>query len=186
MNEGVKNKVRDSIHFDFERKNNEGLNCYAYAIGIDLKEKDVCSYAFNPGQMGTYITYSDDYDLYKTMCTLLYSKSFEERFMFDMKALDIDVDYASESEDSEYIDDEGYFNWLVAMYKLKPRFLQLSDLHFLRKTASGIWVHKLGHDGNPSNLDENGNIITTLPEQLAYSKKRVYNNPSVYKLRMKR
>ena len=44
----------------------------------------------------------------------------------------------------------------------------------------------MGRDGSITSLDPNGNLIKTLPEELAFDKKRVYTNPSVYKLRMKR
>ena len=62
MNDLVKNKILNSIHFDDDRKNMDKVNCYAYALGIDLNEDDICSFAYNPGQMGTFIKYSDNYE----------------------------------------------------------------------------------------------------------------------------
>lgn len=185
MNDALKNKVRNSIHFNSERKHND-VNCYAFAVGIDLPEKDICDYAFDPGQIGTYINYFDNFRNYQNMCAYMHSKSVQDRFGYDMDTLGIEVSEADEEDMSEYFDEEGYYNWLFAMYSLKPRLFVPSDVHCLRKTKDGIWVHKLGRDGLPSMVDPNGNLLTALPEELAYSKKRVYTNPSVYRLRMKR
>lgn len=184
MNEGLKNKIRNSIHFDSERTNND-VNCYAYAVGIDLKENEICNYAFNPGQIGTYLTYYDNANKYYSMCAYLLSKPISERIGYDMQALDIDFNLSDEDELSDYYDEDGYYNWLIALYQEKPRFLTPSDIHFLRKTKEGYWVHKMGRDGIATNLDPNGEIITTLPKSLVFGPKKVYTNPSVYKLRLK-
>ena len=162
------------------------MNCYAYAVGIDLNENDICSYAYNPGELGTCLRYYDSFRDYQAMSAYLHTKSFQDRIKYDMDALDISFEDACEDEDSEYVDENGYTNWLIAMYIQRPKFLIPGDIHFLRKTKDGIWVHKMGRDGSITSLDPNGNLIKTLPEELAFDKKRVYTNPSVYKLRMKR
>ena len=185
MNELLREKVRDSIHFDSERRSTD-VNCYAFAVGIDMDERDICEYAFNPGQIGTYLNYYDNSRNYQTMMAYMFSRPIEDRVGFDMETLGIEFSDASEDELSEYVDEEGYYNWLIAMYKTRPRFLVPSDIHCLRKNHDGIWVHKLGRDGNPSMIDPNGEVITVLPEELVYDKRKIYTSPSVYKLRMKR
>ena len=125
-------------------------NCYAYALGLDLPEKRICSHAYQPGVMSNY-DFSVAIDDYFELNTLL------DGILFDLEFLGIDY---KEIKPSEII---GADEWKIALFisqvnRNNP--LLLDDFHFLKYYPDGTWHHKFGYNMKVTNYDDNLKIIT--------------------------
>lgn len=120
-------------------------NCYAYALGLDLVQSDICKGAYQPGTIsGKYTLWDKENFTYNELIAGIES---------DLSALMInyqEVDFNYDTNDDE---------WKIAVYTKQSGYEQFSDFHFLRTTRGGIWMHKDGFMGSPTKKDYLGNII---------------------------
>lgn len=124
-------------------------NCYAYALGLDVVEINICESAYQPGTISESINSiaNEEYFNYSTLV---------ENLENDLKTLGISY----EEVDSKYNICEG--EWKIALFVEKSKYNseKLMDFHFLRQNANGIWFHKNGFHGTPIKKDYLGRIIT--------------------------
>ncbi|MDE5539295.1 MAG: hypothetical protein K2J20_02270 [Bacilli bacterium] len=139
-------ELRDSI--DLRKKdwiNRPYTNCYAYALGLDIPEKQICSYAYSPGVIGQSDVFLPKYRTY----------SYEQlinNMLMDFDALGIACREADTTDC--VLDDE----WKIALF-LTGTHKEIIDFHFLREHQDGIWYHKAGKQGLVTNLDDYHQII---------------------------
>lgn len=143
------NEIRGKIQVYPENwVNLSTTNCYAYALGLDIKESDICSSAYQPGNISESYN-PNQFFYYKTLI-----KNLEE----DFKTLDI---LYREIEPTDQINlGEWKIALLVDLYGNDIFNDLVADFHFLRQKTNGIWFHKNGFQGTPSKKDYLGNIIT--------------------------
>lgn len=125
-----KEDIRKQIQLKPQNWRNIGTtNCYAYALGLDIKENDICKYAYQPGTISNILNLSVhfDYFLYNTLI-----KNIEK----DLKTLNI---LYREIE----LDDKIETNkWKMAVFadifEDDCGELFISDFHFLRSNSDGV------------------------------------------------
>ena len=172
-------EIRNSIDVEKEPylwKNVYGANCYAYALGIDLKEDRIAECAYQPGVMGSVIL--------KEPIINIKNMSFEERLFLDLEALGIyyaEADPFDETnyrlyyrKDSEIVSSISY-SWLISLFEAGE-----DEFHFLRKGDSGLWIHKYGYSHKPTIYDEKTEMIYD-PRECDLGK---YQYKKTYKLRL--
>lgn len=120
-------------------------NCYAYALGLDIREADICIGAYQPGRISelTYLPNTECFE-YKTLI---------EGIENDFDALNIKYREVNHNEKI------AYNEWKIALLTEKYHG-KLADFHFLRQKQNGIWFHKNGFNGTISKKDYSGRIIT--------------------------
>lgn len=126
-------------------------NCYAYALGLDIKEDDICLNAYQPGTISKFCERGVP-NKYLTCSNLI--KAIEK----DLKGLNISY---REIEPQELIAlDEWKIALLVKEYydhRMCKRLL--SDFHFLRINRNGLWTHKVGYFAIPNEKDFTAQVI---------------------------
>ena len=144
--------VRNNI--DIHRKHWKHIfttNCYAYALGLDIKEKDIKPFAYQPGVMGGYL-YSVNSSKYFAYSSLI------EGIFADMKKLNIEI------REINTTDRVSADEWKIALFTVfhAVEFYSewLSGFHFLIEKEDGIWYHKPGYYKLPTNKDYDNCIIT--------------------------
>lgn len=145
-------ELRNSINLD--KKNWKHIfttNCYAYALGLDVREQNIKDFAYIPGVIsGVYKRIDEDY-------SIAYPKLLDN-IHDDLEFLGINFREVNPLE--EISNDE----WKIAIFTsfLACDFFTeiVSDFHFLRQRENGIWYHKEGWFKRPTNKDSNSNIIT--------------------------
>lgn len=148
-------------------------NCYAFALGLDIPEYEIIKNAYQLGVIGAAERDIPIGELKKM--------AFEDRLFLDLDALNILHEEINPLEKTifKFNYDKNKciistdFYWLIAL------FSSGEDFHFLRKAYDGIWWHKRGFLGHPSNHDSNGVLITD-PEQCNISG---YKYAKTYKLK---
>lgn len=148
--------IRDNINLDKRFwKHILTTNCYAFALGLDVKEKQIMYGAYQPGIIGKYI-YSVGYSKHFSYSSLI------ESIQKDMDAIGIDI---REINFSEEISPEEWKIALFTVFHANEFYSEyLSDFHFLRQLDDGLWYHKPGFYRIPTNKDYKNNIITN-PEE---------------------
>lgn len=149
--------------------NNKGTNCLAYAIGLDVPAKSICTgaYAYNGGIL--YQTFTPQPKDISHLTT-------QEKIELDWKTLEIyyeEIDYSDKLFDPE--------EWKVA-YFIDPQ--NTNDFHFLRKTNDDAWHHKPGRFEIPTFFDDQRHIIRNPKE--AYFEYPAYVYNKCYRLSKKR
>ena len=144
--------IKDNINiYNKHWKHIFTTNCYAYALGLDMKEKDIRTNAYQPGVMSGNL-YSVDRSKYFAYTSLL------ESIIKDMKTIGLEI---REINSNEKISDD---EWKIAVFTVFHAYEfyseWLSDFHFLRQKEDGLWYHKPGYYKIPTNKDYNGQIIT--------------------------
>jgi len=161
------NKIRGSIQMYPENWINlTTTNCYAYALGLDINENNICISAYQPGTIaGINNSINKKYLDYSVLI---------ENIKKDLEALNI---YYREIESKEQIKSN---EWKIALfverdYSDSEKDLLL-DFHFLRTNKRGIWTHKQGYYDFPSKKDYVGSIITDLEkcDLCSYKYKKCY------------
>ena len=134
---------------DLEKKewiNRYATNCYAYALGLDIPQSKINRYAYTPGiisKSNIYLPSCDEF-IYEDLINNIY---------LDLKALGIDF---REIEPNEEIEEN---EWKIAIF-IARSYGKIFDYHFLREHNDGTWYHKNGFNGDISNCDCNGDVIT--------------------------
>jgi len=124
-------------------------NCYAYALGLDVKEKRIRQFAYMPGFIGKYYYWRDNFTL----------TSVTNGIYADMDRLNIGIREVDPYE--EIAKDE----WIIALYVNMINKNNLQDdricgFHFLRRMEDYNWTHKPNYKKPPTTKDNQGNIIT--------------------------
>ena len=129
---------------------NFDTNCYAFALGLDIRENDIINNAYQPGIIGSTI--------YDIPAKRLINMSYEERIILDMKALKIQFSEALSTEETKFnfIKNSVEKTWIIAL------FSNNKDFHFARKNYDGKWYHKIGYFGIPTSYDSNHKVITDI------------------------
>ena len=149
--------------------NKEYTNCYAYALGLDVKEDELIPDAYG---LGVFFSEKEGFDK-----RLLPYFSKEARFLKDLKVLKIKSKKVPYND--KIRDNEKYVYNLISILESGTG----SDFHFLRKSMEdGTWWHKRGWHEAPTNKDDLGNIITNPQEAVIGN----YFYLNTYKLKLKR
>lgn len=120
-------------------------NCYAYALGLDIKQKQICPGAYAPG------TISQTNEIF-----------FQTKFSYDNLIDGIESDFNLLGIDyREGLPDEKIPNdmWKVALFVRYEKVLNIStwafentnlltDYHFIRANSNNIWTYKNGFSGH--------------------------------------
>ncbi len=131
-------KIRGSIQVYPENWINVmETNCYAYALGLDIKENDICKYAYRPGTISVnrkLFVYKDEKE------EMLHSKylsydSFIDKLESDLECLNLEY---REAGLGEPIDSD---EWKIALLTRKDDD-RIRDFHFIRQNSDGIWTQK--------------------------------------------
>lgn len=141
------NEIRGKIQMYPENwVNMYSTNCYAYTLGLDIRQSDICDYAYQPG------TISETTNIFKS-----------KYFSYDMliKGIESDLEllqiaYRNVEEDEKLALNE----WKIALF-VDRDFDKLVGFHFLRQKENGMWLHKQNFDGIFSKKDYCGNNIIT-------------------------
>lgn len=166
-------EIRNSITLDKENwENILTTNCYAYALGLDIPESEICDYAYAPGQLsGSPLSVANHYLFkYNDLLECLYS---------DFNALSISF---REVEPTETVSID---EWKIALFTSSIDYggcgELLDDYHFLRQRNNGIWWHKSGWYNAPTNKDNKNQIIVN--PQSCLLKGRKYQKSYILKLK---
>ncbi len=145
------NYIRNHIVLNKKRwKHIFSTNCYAYALGLDIREKDIFEYLYQPGSFGRYL-YAVNNSKYFDYSSLI------EGIKRDMKELGIEI---REINPEEEVSEEEWKIALFTVFHANEFYSEyLSDFHFLRQNDDKIWYHKPGYLKPPTNKDYNGQII---------------------------
>ena len=137
--------LRDRINLEKDYwENMSNTNCYAYALGLDIAEKDIIEKAYHPGVMANSPIKLPDFFAYDDLITNVF---------LDLEALKIN--YREVGWDTKINDDEWKIALMVAKYQEDKYF----DFHFLRQRKDGFWYHKIGYSGLITRHDSKGIII---------------------------
>lgn len=116
----------------------EKTNCYAYALGLDINYDDLGIEGYEPG-----FTYKEKLPLHFNGDDLI------NNVVKDLDNLEIDFRHVN----SCYKLCSG--EWRIAIFG-GYRFtdVKFDDFHFMKQTVDGIWIHKPGYYGKPTNLKD--------------------------------
>lgn len=120
-------------------QNNDETNCYAFALGLDIPQEEICRCAYEIGTM--YYFYN------KTKRRYMHH---EELLQLDFKTLKLGYREADIYEPLK----EG--EWKIAYFDS----IYECGFHFFRQTENGVWWHKFDFGYTPTCLDDDNNIIT--------------------------
>ena len=140
-------------------ENNFETNCYAFALGLDIPENDICINGFQPGIIASKI-----FDISLDELARL---KVEDRMILDLKALKIGFKLSEVTMNQEYKSLGNYWcnSWDILL------FLNENDFHFARINRNGEMYHKIGYFGSPQK---------TSIEKI---EKRGYSLSKIYRLR---
>lgn len=125
-------------------------NCYAYALGIDIREDDICSFAYQPGIISETIDLPNlDYFSYDDLIKAVES---------DLDVLDINYREIKPNDDT--FDNEWKIALMVEYLDDNCSDSYLENFHFLRSNKNNIWIHKDSYLGQISKKDDSYNNIT--------------------------
>ena len=164
------NEIRGRIQFYPEVwMNMYTTNCYAYALGLDISEDDICLNAYQPGTISNTSNIVD--------CDIFSKRELISGIKGDLRSLGIN--YRRIRIDDEISDDE----WKIALLLLKcERDHSFEDFHFLRQNQDKYWIYKCGYGGSISIKDCNEKVITDPTTAYFYN----YEYDRCYALSMKK
>ena len=133
--------------------NIQTTNCYAYALGLDVPEKEIV-----PGAYGTLgaMAVANDHEI----------TNFERHYIPGIERLEMDLDFLHlKYEDADPFELVKENEWLIAYYycPYEPDF----DFHFLRRTNEGVWTHKMGWKKGLFVSDDDNKLIIN-PEKAGF------------------
>lgn len=126
-------------------------NCYAFALGLDIKESKIMPCAYIPGNIGSSrekIEYTHCFT-YNNLINNIYDDLLYMRLKFR------EIDPMEKP-----LEDEWKIALLTTLLAYEDYLEYLSDFHFLREGSDGTWYHKLGWFKGVRNKDSKGRIIT--------------------------
>lgn len=120
----------DYWEYDFD------TNCYAFALGLDIGEYDICKNAYQPGVI--YINATNK------PISLLKNLSIYERIQLDLKTLKIGYSEIGKNECwHKHIGNYECIFWTILL------FLNDNEFHFARYNYDGKLYEKIGYFGFP-------------------------------------
>ena len=138
-------EIRNSI--DIKKRdwiNMDTTNCYAYALGLDIPQSEICDFAYVPGVISNSNKIIPPHKIfsYDTLLNNIY---------LDLNTLGIDF------REINPLDDISMEEWKIALFVTKvysdKGYVGLEDFHFLRQLRDGFWYHKGGYNGTITRLD---------------------------------
>ena len=150
-------------------------NCYAYALGLDIKEKNIKDYAYIIG------TLSDSKE-FLFHCSILKYSVLLENLINDFEYLGLDF------QEIDPLKEACQEEWKIALFTSVVGYDMddelIDDYHFLRQKDNGLWYHKKGWNWNsiPTNKDINHRLITNPLE----CNLGAYNYKKCYSLKLKK
>ena len=130
-------------------------NCYAYALGLDIPQREIKDRAFVPGVISASNApiHPNRIFSYDVLLNNIY---------LDLEALSINY------REIKPFDDVEIDEWKIALFITRAYYkdhnLYLTDFHFLRQCSDGFWYHKDGYGGIISKRDSYNRDITN-PER---------------------
>ena len=117
-------------------------NCYAFALGLDIPENEICKNAYQLGFIAAY--------KFGLQIEEILSLTLEDRFLLDLKALKIAY-YEIEGDQAAgwyYLGNYICHYWDVLLYS------NGKDFHFARRNYNGELYNKIGYLGIPIKCEE--------------------------------
>ena len=110
------------------------INCYAYALGLDVSESKICKDAYNLGIIASHV--------FNIPFEKIIILSNEERMLLDFKALKLGYKVSTTQEASKYIFKGDYYCrlWDILLFTDYTD----NDFHVARVDDDGKLHHKLG------------------------------------------
>ena len=144
--EEIRNRI---ILYKKNWRNIKTTNCYAYALGLDVPEKKICNYAYQPGVMSNH-------NIPFMAKDLVPYDTFIDSVNSDLDYLGIEVKEINPNQTIES------YEWKIALFvplDILNHPYMIDDFHFIKQYPDGIWYHKYGYQGNITNNDDQNNII---------------------------
>lgn len=141
--EDILNEFSLDVEKWHEHRIKMNTNCLSFAMGLPIPYQNISfSYAYECG--GFYQLY---HECPMDISTL---KGYEK--------LELDFDILGYSYEEVDINEKiSKDQWKIALFQ---DYSKEQLFHVYRQTENGIWYHKIGFPNEPTNLDNNGNIIT--------------------------
>lgn len=116
---------------------NFATNCYAFALGLDIPEDEICKMGFQPGVMASSIL--------NIPFNKIAELKIENRVILDFKALKLGYKISELEEKQGLIFLGNYLcqSWDVLLFSKDGYF------HFVRVNTNGEMYHKIGYFGVP-------------------------------------
>ena len=149
----VNKEVRKLVNpFKKEWINVNKTNCYAYALGIDVNYEDLGINGYEPG----------------FTCDLRLPSNFDGSDLINNVVKDLD----NLGIDFRHVNDYyklGEGEWRIAIFGgYRYSFDKFDDYHFMRQSLDGIWVHKSGYYGKPTNLKTSSPLKSYMDDDILY------------------
>ena len=131
-------KIKESISLREEYwENIFETNCYAFALGLDIPENNICKNSYQPGIIAS--------KTFNISLNELARLKIEDKMILDLRALKIGFKLSEVNTKQEYISLGNYWCnlWDVLL------FLNENDFHFARINYNGEMYHKIGYFGFP-------------------------------------
>ncbi|MGM9877562.1 MAG: hypothetical protein ACI33S_02830 [Bacilli bacterium] len=126
-------------------ENDFETNCYAFALGLDIPENDICKNAFQPGIIAANVLNIPVSEIVKL--------KIEDRIILDFKVLKLGykITETDERQNNRTLGNYWCKSWDVLL------FLKESEFHFTRVNSDGEMYHKIGYFGIPqkTSIEEN-------------------------------
>ena len=129
-------------------ENDFNTNCYAFALGLDIPEEEICKNAY---QLGFIAAKKFNISIQEVL-----KLSLEDRFLLDLKAIKIAY-YEIDEEQSAGMYHLGNYvchHWDISLYS------NGKDFHFMRCNYNGELYHKVGNLGGPKKCEETIEYLT--------------------------
>lgn len=124
---------------DHEWKNISSTNCYAFSLGLDIPQDEICDSAYYVGHIYRY--FNNVKPKYMPRDLLL---------RYDFTTLDLLY------RESSIVEKIAAGEWKIAYFDS----IYECGFHFFRQTENGIWWHKYDYNYAPTCLDNDNRIIT--------------------------
>lgn len=167
-------EVRKHINpYKKEWINTRDTNCYLYALGLDVKPSQFDNmFRFYPG---TFIG--------ETLGATFTTEKLLSNLEGDLKTLGIDYIEVN----PKYIINRINGEWKIAVMVTRENKPEHTDFHFLRQTEKGIWYHKDGFKGKPTDIDSYHRRIVdpskAIIDDSGFYTKHIYEYVKTYCLR---
>ncbi len=118
-------------------ENSFTTNCYAFALGLDIPEDEICKKGFQPGVMASSIL--------NIPFNQIAELKIENRVILDFKALKLGYKISELEDKQELIFLGNYIcqSWDILLFSKDEAF------HFARVNINGEMYHKIGYFGVP-------------------------------------
>ena len=147
--ENIRRVMRDGICFEKRLsewgKNKWSTNCYAFALGLNVDEDDICPYAYRIGNISLQAKWP-----FISVDPSNKISAIEPLILDDFQALGIDYEIFMDKDESQYLQELDHPNdcWDILL------FISPSDgYHFVRVGSDSLLYHKLGWGKLPELTD---------------------------------